>query len=482
MQNIELRNLEEARRYLLQGLWWQRVIPPRAENVRTSLEWYLEMASGGQALPPIGFVADVGQAAFSSDWELRGSRTSQAQFFLPVNLVSTYEDHVLGKVYGDWTFARASDALRQYQGRDRARGLAYLMEHFKERARYPGVEFSPGIIKNALEAPPEEVLNEGWKYLREEGPLPLLVDLYQELINSARRTAEILGPDDLFEIEHKTALEDLGNSVARRQVIRTAASMMADVGQFKLSPRPGRPEVPTRILDEDAYPVGGYTSISTRGSVESLLHSQLAYIEPDPNERPDLFDIKFLRDELFYYSRDENQFLRHRRTFVIALHSDLVETRFKDPDLPYQRGILLMGLIVGLIQKLTEWLNTDDLHFRILFLGDPDKGLVLEDEFDLLQTLLREYLANKTVTLEQMPTEVLASTCANWARTRMVHCLNVSTAPILFDAQDTVVTLLRVDKPRPALGDVYSQLETPDTEDAVDAWNKALKNIISRWI
>ena len=62
---------------------------------------------------------------------------------------------------------------------------------------------------------------------------------------------------------------------------------------------------PTRALDEDTYPVGGFTSISTRGSIESLLHSQLAYMETD--ERPDLFDIKFLRDELLYYARDENQ-------------------------------------------------------------------------------------------------------------------------------------------------------------------------------
>ena len=40
-------------------------------------------------------------------------------------------------------------------------------------------------------------------------------------------------------------------------------------------------EVPTRILDEDIYPVGGFTSLSNRGSIESLLHSQLAYMETD---------------------------------------------------------------------------------------------------------------------------------------------------------------------------------------------------------
>ena len=45
----------------------------------------------------------------------------------PPALGRTYEDHVLGKLYADWTFERASDALRRYQGKDRARGLAYLV-------------------------------------------------------------------------------------------------------------------------------------------------------------------------------------------------------------------------------------------------------------------------------------------------------------------------------------------------------------------
>ncbi len=481
MHNIELRNLEEARCYLLQGLWWQRA-QPSISNIQTALKWYLEMASAGQPLPPIGFVADVGQAVFGSDWDLRANRNSQALFILPVNLISTYEDHVLGKIYADWTFARACDALRQYQDKEQARGLAYLMNQFRERAKFPGVEFSPGIIKNALDASPEEVLTQSWELLRQEGPMPLLAEMYQALIASARRTAEILGPEDIFELEHKTALADLGNSVARRQIVRAATVMEASLGKHKLKPLVGRQEVPTRILDEDTYPVGGYTSISTRGSIESMLYSQLAFIDPDPSQRPDLFDIKYLRDELYYYSRDENQLLRRRRTFVVALHADLVETRFKDADLPYQRGVLLLALLTALVTKLTEWLSTDALHFRFLFLGPAEEPLILDDEHELLQTLLRETIANKTVSLERLTTAELPQACAGWARTSMVHCLNVSTVPVPFEAQDTVVTLLRVDKARPAIGDVYTEMETPEGDDASESWNATLHNIIRRWI
>src|SRR5205807_6320550 len=123
--------------------------------------------------------------------------------------------------------------------------------------------------------------------------------------------------------------------------------------------------VPTRILEEDMYPIGGFASISTRGSIESLLHSQLAFMETD---RPDLFDVKFLRDELLYYSRDENSFLRRRRTFVFALYPDLIPARFKDAELPYQRIVLLLALLRSTVSTLIDWLNTDSLVFEIILI------------------------------------------------------------------------------------------------------------------
>src|ERR1700676_1675885 len=100
---------------------------------------------------------------------------------------------------------------------------------------------------------------------------------------------------------------------------------------------------------------------------------------PGSVERPDLFDVKFLRDELLYYSRDENQFLRRRRAFVFALYPDLTATRFKDPDLPYQRGVLLLALLTTAVRKLSEWLSTDALTFEVLFIGEgEDEPLAAE--------------------------------------------------------------------------------------------------------
>jgi hypothetical protein len=477
----EIRSPDLARRFVLQGLWWQRVVPPAAATVRSALEWALEIASAGQPLPPVGFVADLGQAAFGLDWEVRSNRDEAVAPVLPISLVRTYEDHVLGKVYADWTFGRAGDALRRYQGRDRARGLAYLVDQFRQRAGLPGVDFPPSVLRGLLDQPPEDTLAQGWELLRQDGVLPLLIEMYEGLIAAARRSGEALGKEDIFELESKGALAEEGERLARRQVLRAAAVLEAAVPRNRLRPPARRMEVPTRILDEDTYPVGGFTSISTRGSVESLLHSQLAYMEPAGAERPDLFDIKFLRDELLYYSRDENQFLRRRRTFVFALHEDLVTSRFLDPGLHYQRGVMLLGLVKTIVDKLIEWLSTDALRFEIIFVGKEDEP-PLAAERALLETLLREQIGNGTVRLSHEPIEAVPLRCEEWALRSLCHCLVVAEHPTDFDAEETVVTRLRVAGPRPALAGPFDELTEVEGDDAADSWAVALRQILEQWV
>jgi hypothetical protein len=339
------------------------------------------------------------------------------------------------------------------------------MRHLWERAHSPGVDFSPGIIKAALDSPPEEVLNQGWESLRQEGPQQLLIDMYEAIIQCARRTAEVLGPEDIFELEHRTALAVYGERLALRQALQAASAFEATLPRHKIRVPPRRMEVPTRILDEDTYPVGGFTSLSNRGTVESMLHSQLAFMEADPKERPDLFDIKFLRDELLYYARDENQFLRRRRTFAIVFDPSLSEEiHFKDDGLSHQRGILLLGLLAIVVRKLTEWLNTDALAFRFIFPNverDP-----MEKERELLTMLLRESILNGTAFIDRMPAKAIGPTCTDWARRSLCHVLNIAAHPQLIDANDTTETLLKINGPRPALGDQLSPITHPDSDDA----------------
>jgi hypothetical protein len=476
MPPIELRDLDTARSLLCQGLWFQRARPVSATTVRPALTWALEITSAGHSLPPIGFVADVGQLTFAPEWEARPSRDSVVPPNCPAGLVRRYEDYVLGKLYSDAAFSRASDALRCYQpGRDQGRGLAFLIEQFREQVGSSGVLLSPGVIKSLMTANPHETLTAGWQSLERDGPQPLLAELYDSLINAVRVTAEVLRPEDVFELEHRTALQDLGERVALRQVLQAAAYLDAELPGRRPPIQPHRQDVATRIFDEDTYPVGGFASLSTRGSVESLLQSQLAYMEK--SDRPDLFDAKYLRDELLYYSRDENQFLRRRRTFAFVLFPDLLQTRFKDPGLPCQRGILLLAMMVVAVRKLCEWLSTESLSF-VFFVPGP-----LAQERELLQILLREHIANKTV--EVVPYSASAEVereFHNRARRSLCHCATFSTDGSGIKLEDTAVIRVQVNGPRPGISGCDELHVGEESGDALVTWAEALERLLRQWM
>ena len=480
MESIELRDLDLAKRYIVEGLWLQRAVKPSAGTVRSILEWSMEIASAGQPLPPAGFIADVGHIAFGADAEHREKDLLHVPGWRP-ELARTYVDHVLGKLYADWMFERAGDALRKYQGKDRTKGLAYVLNQIRDRARTNGVMLPPAVIRSLLTANPDEVLASGWDGLMRDGPLDVQVKLYEELAAAGRRLNEVLAKEDIEALEDRSALGDMGQYVALRQIRQTTAKLESRLPARPVKPLIGRKEVPTRVHDEDQYPVGGYTSLSNRGSVESLLHSQLAYME---DESPDLFDIKFVRDELFYYSRDENQFLRRRRAFVFVLFPDLIAARFKDPELPHQRIVMLQSLILALVRRLAEWLSTDAIRFEILFVQEGEKKL-LQEEATLAQLLLRELIERGDAAVEWVrdKTAVVAR-LHNLARQAQVHCLASATAPFELDLDTVVVTELVVAGSSPEIGDGNADhiVYPVDGEDAFDAWQETALRVLQLWV
>ena len=57
----------EARRYLLEGLWLQKLHPPTPETVDLVLEWALEITASGPPSPPLGVISDMGQLVFGDN-------------------------------------------------------------------------------------------------------------------------------------------------------------------------------------------------------------------------------------------------------------------------------------------------------------------------------------------------------------------------------------------------------------------------------
>lgn len=509
---IELRDSTTARRFVLEGLLFQCIQPPGSGSLKTVLEWSLEVAVEGIPLPPIGVIADVGHLAFGEDrfvseptTTAETARAGGKLFLLPATLIRQYEDFVLGKLDTDRSFDRAVDAFCRYSDRrDRAKALAFFFRQWGQRAGYRGVQLSPAVIRNLARLEPGEILEIAETNRIENPPLrlsevdedlkdidtadetTLLEFLYRDLVKRIRGMGDMLGAEDIFELEHGTAIAGFGQRVALRQVLRAAAELEAALPSQPVRPIHRRRQVVTQIVDEDTYPVGGFSSISNRGSIESLLHSQLAYMEP--GDRPDLFDIKFLRDELLYYSRDENQFLRRRRNFLFALFPELAASRIKDAELPWQRIVLLMGLLVAAVKKLTDWLGEDALVFEFVFLDPPEpkagKSDNLAEERELFEMLFREQIANHTVQLsEAVSWNEFVEKCEHAARRGLCQATLISTRedhPV--EIENALITRLELVGPVPKIAIDNATTEALEAETPWDGWHEALETLLAAWV
>jgi hypothetical protein len=470
---VELRDLGEAKAYVAHGLVMARAATLTPGLWKLSLETALALAGAGDPLPPPGFLADLCHA-------LLGEATSGPARDLPAvpgwpaDAVRRYEDFVLGKLTSDPSIERASDALKTYAAGERARGVAFVARQVRERTRIDGVNLPPAVIRQLLAAPAADGPRLAKESLAESGPHPLLIPHAEALVAAVRRTPDLLGPDEVAALDQRMALADFGQLVAYRQILRTAAALEAELPNRPPPPRPGRTEVPTRVLDDDVYPVGGYSSIGTKGTIESLLHSQLAYLEDGPG--PDLFAVKFVRDELFYYTRDENQFRRRRRAFAIRLDPSLVESRVKDPDAPVQRVVFAVAATLVVVRKLLEWLTADALRIDLV-VPTTDPKNPLAHESDLLTTLLRDAIEREAVAVSASPPAELAARFETLARTHQFHSLLVTANEPPADA----VPALRV-AARPAFTDSDATKQSWPVADATTAWAGAVRAVLEEWV
>ncbi len=331
---------------------------------------------------------------------------------LPINLLRTYEDHVLGKFYADWTFSRASDALRRYKGRDRARGLAFLLKRFAQRSGFDGVRLSPGVVKTALEAPSEEIHTRGWESLGRDGLQTALTPQYEMLIAAAARTAEVLGTEDISQLERGTALKPEGEQLAERQVLRGRHP-----GGESTAPSP-----PTPSARAWKYP----RASSTRTPIPSAdsprsrraAASRVCCTPNSPTWRS-------TNDPICSTSSScatNCCITRAMRTSSCAGGGPSsscstpiwIRRASRTGDWSFERGVLLLALLHTMVRKLLEWLSADALAFHFLFVLEGD-GDPLAAERDLLASLLMEPIAAGAVHLAKVQESEVAGLCANSA-------------------------------------------------------------------
>jgi len=398
----ELRTSAEVATWVAAGLCLRRVSSTAgpqgtgdAEEDAVIAQAILACASELGALPPAGVIADVASL-------LTGARLPQvtsvaAEDSLKI-AIRAYEDDVLTRLVSTTRFDDVIAAFAHLGPALRPTAIALVVGALCERSSFAGLSVSPATLRRALARPRDERDATGRIELRGGAVATRLAEDYQRLARGARQSRALVDDREVFAIDHLEVLGSFGRRLAADHIGSAAEGIAGRLPRRLPANRDHRGHRDTNLADDTLYPAGGFTAItpSASASIENLVSSELVYME-DGDDVVDLFTLRYVEGELLFYTRDDSVFRRHRHTIMFALGADLEGSRVKDPDVPWQRLVLALGMLVAAIRWLSEQLGDEELTIHLAF---PPK--LLAPERELVELLLEgEIRAGSVIVVEQ---------------------------------------------------------------------------------
>lgn len=396
--------------WLSLGFCLARLARPNTAMVERCAPWVAQVVSEAPALPPAGMIVDLGLLLTGRALSAAGGPVLEEHRLQAA--LSRYEEHVLGRLAADRRLEAATDAMARLPVRHEAAAVALFVEHvFTNLGFGSGQPLRPGLARRHLGRPPEEVLARGLTDLRHaagtevSAQLEALAGAYEALSRQARHARGLLGDKLLFTLENLAVLRGRTQRLASEQMVDVAERFDRELPRRLRRLLRRRGNVQTKVEDESHYPIGGFTAISTAGSLENLVSSELVYMDPPAasggrGDSIDLFDVRYAEGELLYYTRDESAFSRNRRRIVFALLPDLTAARFKDAALPAQRLVLAFGLLLCIVRRLADALREEALELALVFVADEGGVQPLDEERELATLLLREWIDKGVASVE----------------------------------------------------------------------------------
>ncbi len=466
--SVELRDRGAAEDWLRAGFCLTRLEVPSAAHVGRAAPWVLAAQEECGALPPVGVIADLGRLLTGGTRDVSHTAIHVPDGRLR-SMVRLYEDQVLGRLASDSNLEAASDAIARLPVEARPQAIAIAVSALLERMRFgEGVSVSPGITRALVKHPSVEMLQAGYERLGLAGELAeTLADGYESLVRAARHAPSLIAEADVFALENLTVLKTLTQRLSVQQVAEAAEELGKGLPR-RIKKKAGGSRAPTNLEDDDQYPIGGFSSISTAGSIENLVSSELIYMEEEAKKGEaqdaetddvDLFDMRYVEGELLYYTRDESVFVRNHRVITFALDSGLLRARFKDANVRWQRLVIAQGVVLCLVRRITDWLSDEGLTFRVIFVRDERGAHPLAQEKSLAEILLREWIEKGTAEIGEAASlaEVMAGCTekARRAQSDLVVFAAGGATPLPVDAR---VQVLAVDLAAPRPWDEWADL------------------------
>lgn len=467
---LELRDRGSAEGWLASGLCLMRLARPSAEALGATAPWVVSTLSETSVLPPAGVVADVGRLALGATLHGSSAGPPPSSDLRLRAALSSYEDQLLGRLAADPRIDAVCDAVRRLPASLRDPAIALLVAHLLERVGYDaGVAISTGVARRVVQRPADELIEEGFIHLGRGGELAaLLAHGYEALAAAARHTGTLLAESVVFALENMAVLASLSQRLAIQQIVEVSEELEKVLPRRLKRRRASRGRTPTRVEDESVYPIGGFSSISTMGSLENLVSSELIYMDQGTARgEVDIFDVRYAEGELLYYTRDESVFVRNRRVLSFALLPDLTCARFKDEAVRWQRLVCALGLVLCSVRRLSDWLSEEDLLFRLVFVKDAAGTTPLAPELALARLLLGEWLekGNAEVVEAASLEEAHAAAVEHTRRAESDLIVISTSSPVLTPHPRARIAELSLEAPVPALRWLDGKARGPEARD-----------------
>ncbi len=430
-----------------------------AGRASRALVWYRRLVAAGRPAIPFCIVHDLGWLLLETDAfpfrslrgiDDRGDADHDADLR---ELRLLYEGRLCNALLGDPSFRRASFAVAQAAEPDEplVRAIELLTAPLapvrplqdgvggeRERATFAPAGWPPlnpallreTVVRGALD---EAACLERFDELLggERGSFELVRRAVQAILERQARSG-LVASEDLAELEHWRVFA----RASQRLLFRRIAGVSRRIGPFDargFREREEPEQVETELPDEGYYPEGGISELTCRGSIESLVPSELIYIDERTggDDGPaDLFTVRMLENELLYYMRETGQLRRRRRTVAIVIDAS-AETRLRPPGAPDNLAVLAYGLAQRLEVDLRSLFAASSLRIHIVVVSSDatERGRVEEDR-DLLERTFSDEVAHGLATVD-CPAEVDLGVYEERGRSLVAVAIGTPASPIL---------------------------------------------------
>ncbi len=448
----ELRSADAIAEWVAGGLALARAPAPSTGNLG---KWLSTVLSERPGLPPIGCVADLATLATEGHLGRFGGALPDEPG-LKRGLRGW--DDILGRIAGDARLSAVHDAIAGLPADLRAQAAGLFASLVLGRVcgddpeRSPEIAVVPAVIRRCLKSPEDRSAS--------AATTQLLVDAYERLVRRAESVADLLGPADAFLL---TWIARLGSLEARVLLAQLAEAAEATVLPRRVRSGRVRGSALSRLEEESAYPVGGFSGISTSGSLENLLTTELVWMTAGGGEvggddpgAVDLFELRWAEGELLYYTRERGRHHRSRRAILVVLDGSLALDRTTAVG-SRQRVVVVLGGLVAVLRRCAELLGDADLHIRVVVEGGK---LALETE--VLELLLLGLVQRGVATVGRASSGEAASWAAEQAARGATDCVVIGAAGV-----ECAPLLAGTPGRSPILQRVATRLHTAD-DDPVD--------------